>query len=128
MLSQGETMEKVTVPVEDVLKALKENYERHQQEYDAAYKGYQKQAEILLNERLEEISASSSESDQVNLVFDLCPPEDHRDDYERAIGMLEMTTEEETRITATQYAAFIQDKWSWQQNWKHSNRAYTRSW
>jgi hypothetical protein len=126
MLSQGETMEKVTVKVETVVAALKENYERHKTDYAEAYDGYKRQAKILLEERLAEVAASSSETEQENLRFDLTPPEDHRDDYERAIGMLEMTTDEETRITATQYAAFIQDKWSWQREWSHSNKAYTR--
>jgi hypothetical protein len=126
MMSQGETMEKVTVKVETVVTALKENYERHKKEYAEAYDGYKRQAKTLLEERLEEVAASSSETDQESLRFDLQPPEDHRDDYERAIGMLEMTTDEETRITSTQYAAFIQDKWSWQREWAHSNKSYTR--
>lgn len=126
MLSQGETMEKVTVPVKNVLTALRENYERHKAEYAEAYEGYKRQAKTLLEERIQDVEQSCPDSDQADLRFDLRPPEDHRDDYERAIGMLEMTTETETRITATQYAAFIQDKWSWQQDWKFSNRQYTR--
>lgn len=127
MLSQGETMEKVTVKKKKVLEALKTNFERHKKEYDEAYEGYKKQAKVLLEERLSDLVASSSETEQVDLGFELQPPEDHRDDYERAIGMLEMSKEDDTKITATQYAAFIQDKWSWQKNWKFSNRSYTRN-
>lgn len=105
----NQSLDKVKAKVEELLVRLKENYERHKEIYAELYEAYQKRAVQALQERTKEVGESSSEDVfAVDLNFDLEPPDDHRQDYERAIGMLELhknAGEDTISITPQLYAA-----------------------
>lgn len=120
MISQGETMEKVRVKPQKLIAKLKENFERHKKELEVANKNYLAAAIKSLGIRL----TSLKDGKVVDLRFNLDPPDDHTEDYERAITMLEMSEDETVTITSTQFAAFVQDQWQWKQNFLLKNSTY----
>lgn len=135
MISSGETMEKVRVKPAKLVEKLKENYTRHKQELAKAQTAYLKKAKEVLTARLEKVAAATktrtdtsappdSDFEIPNLYFDLSPPDDHTEDYERAISMLEMCEDETVTITATQFAAFVQDRWNWKGAFLAKNSTY----
>jgi hypothetical protein len=122
-------MEKVRVKPSKLVEKLKENYTRHKQELAAARNLYLKKATEALTKRLTALEAAAKpgrgETVEIpNLYFDLSPPDDHTEDYERAISMLEMCEDETVTITATQFAAFVQDRWNWKGAFLDKNRSY----
>jgi len=110
-----------------VLAKLKEHAAQHEKEYATAYEMYKAKAYDLLKERALEVEKSNGDGDAVDLRFNLEPPDDHRQDYQRAIGMLELhinAGEETIRITPDQYAAFMQDLWGWKDAFWAKNASY----
>lgn len=121
----SQSLDKVKAKVDELLVKLKENYEKHKEIYAELYEAYQKRAVEALQERTKEIGESTAEDVfAVDMSFDLEPPDDHRQDYERAIGMLELhknAGEETISITPQLYAAYMQDLWGWEQEFWHKN-------
>jgi uncharacterized protein YggE len=120
MISSGETMEKVRVKPANLIEKLEENFKRHKEELKKAQADYIAKAQIVLDSRLRKIKAG----EVVHLSFDISPPDDHTEDYERAIEMLKMSEDETVTITATQFAAFVQDKWNWKNSFISKNNSY----
>lgn len=59
-----------------------------------------------------------------------CPhrmPEDHTEEYDNAIGMLEAAVDDKIALTAQQFAAFGRNQWDWMQDFKMSSMMYARS-
>lgn len=105
----NESMRDVKVKTADLLAKLRENFGRHKQELDADRKAYRAKLRKVLLDELNKLETGSVEP----VGIPVSPPDDHTDDYERAIGMLEMSVDETVVLTATQFAAFVQDKWHW---------------
>jgi hypothetical protein len=142
MLGSGTGLDRVTAVVDEVLEKLREHYERHQQEYAEAYQLYRKAALGDVQERaaqLEQTNEIPIGTDAPDLRFDLSPPDDHRLEYERAIGMLELHKSAEDKIAALGdgnvkpatikitpelYAAYMQDQWEWKESFYHKNASY----
>lgn len=115
-----ETMERVRVKTTDILFKLEENFARHKRELAAAQVAYLTAARAEVTKKLAALDAGEA----LALDFPLSPPDDHTQDYERAIAMLTMSQDEFTTVTAAQFAAFVQDVWSWKQTFLVKNASY----
>ncbi len=124
MMSTGETMERVRVKPDQLISELEKNFDRHKKEYQTACKAYRKKAAELLNQRLIAIQDSIKDGAVPDLRFDLEPPDDHTKDYERAIAMLKMSQDDTVTVTSVQFAAFVQDDWSWKESFLVKNSRY----
>jgi len=127
MLGDTDNLQRVTANVDELIEALVENFERHKREYNEACAAYRDAAHVALESRLAEVDRSTDSPPSLKFPGTLLPPRDHRDDYERAIGMLRLHKNAQAttiHITADQYAAFVQDKWGWTEKWKVSNSFY----
>jgi hypothetical protein len=144
MLGSGTGLDRVTAVVDEVLEKLREHYERHQEEYAEAYQLYRKAALEDVQDRAVQLDQSHEIPigvDAPDLRFDLSPPDDHRLEYERAIGMLELHKRAEDKcaaiglgdgdhkpatikITPELYAAYMQDQWEWKAAFYHKNLSY----
>jgi hypothetical protein len=133
VISSGETMEKVRVKPAKLVEKLRENFNRHKEELAKAQSAYRKKAKEVLTARLEKFSTYEKAitrsdlkdtAELPSMYFDLTPPDDHTEDYERAISMLEMCEDETVMVTATQFAAFVQDRWNWKGAFLAKNSSY----
>lgn len=116
----AETMDRVRVRTGDLLAKLRANFERHKAELAAAQREYLKAARTEVERKLTALEAGQV----VDLGFTLSPPDDHTQDYERAIAMLDMSQDEMVTVTAQQFAAYVQDMWSWKQAFFTTNASY----
>lgn len=107
----NETMKDVKVKTESLLAKLRANFARHTRELEADRQAYRLKAAKVLKEELAKLAVGQTEP----IHIPVSPPDDHTDDYERAIGMLEMSVDDTVVLTASQFAAFVQDKWHWKQ-------------
>lgn len=124
----SQALDRVKANCNELLAKLKTNFDEHKKLYAELYSAYQKKAAVLLKERAQELESSSPASYAVNLQFEIEPPDDHRQDYERAIGMLELhmgAGEETIHITPALYAAYMQDIWGWEEQfWAKNTTMY----
>jgi hypothetical protein len=132
MLGTSQGLERVTANVEEILAKLQEHAKQHDRDYAEAYKAYRQKARLMLEERMECLIHSDHTTLPTDLRFGLEPPDDHRMDYERAIGMLTLhrnAGEKTIRITPELYAAYCQDIWEWKERFWAKNVSYgmTRS-
>lgn len=149
VLNMGLGERTVTVKVSDLLAKLKENRQKHQEEYQESVAGYKvlagerlarlrEKAESALvanfdriAEKIDEFDPEDEEglTDQVTLItsmtFNLKVPQDHTRSYDVAIEMAEWETREEIELTQAQFQCFVLDDWEWQQEFKHLNKSYS---
>lgn len=105
----------------DLLVALKKNRETHAENYARAKEGFVK----LLTKELEDKLDMIRKGERVpTLQFDNRQPEDHTDEYDEVIGMLEMSTDGTIQLSHQQYRCYVLDDWGWKQLWTASNTQY----
>ena len=111
---------KVEVKVQDVLKALQENRNQHEVSYHEARKKYVTEASEKLRERANALTTGDAKDHHVHVVV----PVNFLEEYDNAISMLEMTTQETIQLDAEQFKAYIKDDWSWKKEFNAVNSAY----
>lgn len=102
-----------------LIATLKQNRERHISVFRAAQDTYRKLA-------IEKLSAAlkAAESGEEITFPQLMKPRSFANEYDKAIGLLEMSLSDTTEITGTDYERFILDRWGWSNNFKMSNSSY----
>ena len=121
MISHGESMEKVRVKTADLIQKLEVNFNRHKDDLQESKELYAKKARKLLSGKIKMLK----EGKVVSLRFDISPPDDHTEDYERAIEMLRMCQDETIHITSSQFAAYVQDRWTWKDSFNLQKMSYS---
>jgi hypothetical protein len=99
---------------------LKENRGKHRDLFLKAQEGFRARAIEELDKMLE----CARKGDKVRLHVGLDAPEDHTDDYDRVIGMLEMSVDDNVEVDANSYECFVRDKWAWSLSAMAKNSRY----
>ncbi len=113
----------LTFKREEILERLRVNREEHVKIVREAQDGYRDQWRELLVEALEQLDAGKS----IQPVLSLQVPENHIDDFNRAIEMFEMATDEEVCLEEGEFQMYVRNKWRWQTHFLASNSAYSVS-
>lgn len=116
-------MEKVTVKKSVLLEKLQANRADHRGIFEEALDGYRDAALEILEGHIERVRQGKVEQIFVSLPM----PEDHTKDYDRAIGMIEMSVDEEITLSEADFASYVQDDWRWKQQFLASNSTYSLS-
>lgn len=114
-------MRNVTVSRLDLLARVQENRDRHREVFLSAQEGYRRKFIEVLEQRLEDARNGKHFNQRINLV----EPMDMTKEYDRVIAMLEMSVDDQIELDASSFAAYVQDDWSWKQQFVTSNAAYT---
>jgi len=112
---------KVTVKKDALLAKLEENRAQHAQIVAEARTGYVEKAKKALAEKMELLAKGRV----VALHFTLRVPEDHTKEYDTAIGMLKMSTDDVLVLTQAEYRMYVEDKWDWDASFLLSNAIYS---
>jgi hypothetical protein len=65
-------------------------------------------------------------SRQVNQYIGLPEPEDHTDDYDRVLTMIEMSINDTVELSENEFAMYVMDQWDWKQSFTESTYRYLR--
>src|SRR6266508_2777285 len=103
----------VQVPTEVVLARLQSNRAKHRSIFEQAIERFRAEAVQRLGERIDQIKAGTSTNTYVSMPV----PEDHTDDYDRAIRMLELHTSDTIVMKESTYRQFYEDDWDWKERW-----------
>jgi hypothetical protein len=107
---------------DDLLKIVQENKVRHAEMREDALKGSWEQAAAACEEAVDKLSKGAP---AVSIRMYL--PEDHTADYDRAIRMLEMTTQTEIELNEHDFATLVDDDWDWARSWVASNKRFSKT-
>lgn len=143
----------VIVTKDSLLSRLKENRDKHNAIYEAAVSGYWLEAQEVLVKKEVEFKEAKEKLDhnfkyqlnniktrvdkkdhenigafsltlQYNNYWPLKYPENHLDDYERIINMLEMTIANKVELSMQDFDCYTRNNWSWKKDFVASNIGY----
>lgn len=117
-------MKTVKVNKDDLLEKLVANQETHQKDFELAWDGFRIKAMDNVTAMLDTLKQAISPQ-QVNLWVNLEAPENHSEDYVRAIEMLAWEVGDEVVLSEAEFRQYVQDLWGWTHAVSMSNIAYT---
>jgi len=100
----------VTVTVSDLLERLKENREKHARDYELAMKAWQLELAKIISE-IDPLTCEEYPWELENLKHEY--PISYLGDYDRAIEMFTMSTQEEMTIDSFAFDTYVRDEWEW---------------
>ncbi|MFH1722910.1 MAG: hypothetical protein ABH950_09945 [Candidatus Altiarchaeota archaeon] len=116
-------MYEVKVKKSELLNIMQKNREKHWAIFEKAIAGYRKEVIRHLDFALKAAKSGKKIITTVKLI----QPQDHTSDYDRIIGMLKMSVDDEITIDSEQYRQYILDQWEWSRQFSSTSASYTSS-
>lgn len=114
-------MRPVRVNKAQLLEKLRANRDAHHGIFVEALEGYRAKAIEVFNQELDKVRNGKSFRSYVQLQ----EPEDHTRDYDRVIGMLELSEDDVVELDEQSYVELVQDDWAWKRQFIRTNAAYS---
>lgn len=114
-------MDTVNVNRLSLLEILRTNRDSHKKDYDVALTKYR----YVATEKMKENLALAESGGEIKTHLDVRIPESHLDDYDRIIGMLELSVDETIPLTWQQYNTYVRDEWTWSRSFICNTKVYT---
>lgn len=106
---QRASFDTVVVQKDKLVETLTANRDAHRAIFEEALEGYKTRSIELLEEHIERIKKGKVERIMVSLPV----PEDHTDDYDRALTSLEWSIFDEVELSMREFDQYVRDNWSW---------------
>jgi len=130
-IMKGHTqMRDVKVKKLELLSKVKQNREKHIAEYKEAVEGYKEAALDEIQKGVDKLKSqveSLNDGEMIRLAavsFHLPVPENHEQDYDQVITMLEMSVDDELTIKSDEFACYVMDNWDWQTKFAEVSKLY----
>lgn len=114
------TFDTVVVQKDKLVETLTANRDAHRAIFEEALEGYKTRSVELLEEHIERINKGKVE----RIVVSLPVPEDHTDDYDRALTSLEWSIFDEVELTMREFDQYVRDNWSWKNEFTATTSLY----
>jgi hypothetical protein len=101
-------LDEVKVHKQALLDRVKENRDAHKALFLKAQEGFRARVIEEIDDMLDKAKRG-----EIRLLVGLTPPEDHTKEYDRAIEMLEMSTDSIIAIDHASFAQLVRNEWSW---------------
>lgn len=111
---------KTVIEKQRLLDIIRANRTKHNDTYEAAKTAYAEKGVELLKKLIQKLEKGETLRPYLNLP----EPENHVDDYDRAIQMLELDSRDTIELNEQEFRQFVQDEWDWKQNWLTSTSSY----
>ena len=92
-------MQSILISREKLLPIVKANQEKHDSIFADAVSGYWVKAETVLKDKLTKIEAKQKIDNYLGLAY----PENHADDYARAISMIELSHRDVLELSVQEF-------------------------
>lgn len=115
---------KITVNKQQLLLTLQANMAAHKDEYEKAVEVYRERF-VEQAQRFAEDAILAARRHQPFVQFGWLPvPEEHTEDYQRAIEMLEWEIEDEVTLTEVDFGTLVQNQWGWARSFAQNTSSY----
>lgn len=114
----------ITVSKTDLLDKLRANRDEHASDYAEGIAEYQRQAAEKLRALADKI-AEDPDANLYEVAQELPKPENHTDDYDTAIQMLEWHQGDSIELGVDDFQHYVLDQWRWKQAFAASMSNYS---
>lgn len=115
-------MKDVVVKKEELVQIIKTNRENHRQIFEEAIDGYKAEAVRRLEENIEDIKKGKNFYININMPV----PQDHTEDYNRVLKMLEMCINDTIVLDEQRFAQYVMDDWGWKEAFLNTSNMYNK--
>lgn len=116
-------MNNIKVDKQQLLTIIQANKAKHREIFLEALEGYRKKLLETLENQIEQVKKRKS----IDVVIHFPEPRDQTEDYERVIGMLEMSKDTEIELSEQNYAMYVMDDWQGTREWLHTQQRYSHN-
>ena len=113
----------ISVRREELIEKVKKNRDEHEKIFLEAVEGYREEALKRLNEYIDEIR----DGKVIRNYWQMPTPENHLEEYDRVIGLLEMGVEDVVKMSDVEYQSYVLDNWQWKKAFLMSNSYYSQT-
>lgn len=117
-------MQEVTIAVDELREIVQENREEHIQTFEEAKENFRDHVVDELHDKINR-AQNAEEIDDIPSYISFDQPEEHTEDYDRVLRMLELTTEDEVTLTRKEFTRYVLDDWGWKDKWESNTVSYT---
>lgn len=117
-------MDKIKYSKKVLLKTLEENKQNHIHNYEVAWAVFAKEYREKLQEMVDKtksIPVGCAPIMRVNLAI----PQSNEDDYDRAIRMIELSSQDEFDLDEQEVRRYLMDDWSWSAAFASNTLSYS---
>lgn len=118
-------MKEVKIKREDLLQKVRENRIAHKADLCELREEMVKDITAYHYRQLEFLKAEDMEN--VDTHFNFPIPEDHTEDYEQVITMLEMSVDDEIVLDHHEFQQYVMDNWAWKGEHLRNMAFYSKS-
>jgi len=113
-------MQNVKVRKSDLMTVVESNREKHITEFNSAKKIFIEDA----IEKLQDMLTTAQKNGRIIQNLGLTEPISYVQEYDTAIKMLQMSTEDVIELTQQEFQQYVEDQWSWKRNFVASTSIY----
>ena len=113
-------MQNVKVRKSDLMTVVESNRLKHIAEFDSAKKIFIEDAIAKLQDML----TTAQKNGRIIQNLGLTEPISYVQEYDTAIKMLQMSTEDVIELTQQEFQQYVEDQWSWKRNFVASTSIY----
>lgn len=113
-------MREVNVAKDKLIERVTANRNEHRTVFEKAIGGYSVAAVTFFEDQIDK----AREGKQFSAFFQEPIPEDHSDDYDAALDMLEMSDDDIITLTAQEFRQYVRDDWGWKRAWTETTSNY----
>lgn len=110
----------ITVDKTQLLTTLQDNRETHARIFQIAIEKYREQAIEQFTASIDKIKAGGD----VDRYMVLPVPEEHTDDFDRAIAMVEWHQGDTMELTEVMFQQYVRNEWAWHKNFLANTASY----
>jgi len=112
----------------ELLFVVKEQLQKHTEEYEEAMKGWREKLAEECRRVHDDLVTPSTSKKVTKFPHELsklhCCPEEHKDDFETTISMLESAQDELIELDQTTYERIVMGKFQWREAFTNTNAMY----
>jgi hypothetical protein len=113
-------MQEITVNKAELVAKLQANRDEHRSMFIKAQEIYREKMIEELDRALEE----ARRGDRIRRAFSLPVPEDHTEEFDTAIEMLQWETADEVLLSQSDFMRYVQNRWQWQASFAANTASY----
>lgn len=118
-------MKALTYERSNLLNIIKENRDRHEATFTEAFANYRRAVADWHRDQLEILGdADPAEIEVLATSFRMPAPEQHTEDYDRVIRMLELTDQPVISLEQNEFQQYVLDEWNWSGGFLRSTSFY----
>ena len=120
-------MRNITVHKADLITTLRTNRDAHRAEYEKAVEVYKTRfVEEARRFAAEAVARAARSLPFMDFVW-LPVPEEHTDDYDRVIALMEWEIADDVELSEQDFRCYVLNEWGWAQSFASNTRSYSGS-